>query len=209
MRTSPVFVQLFEDMDPERGLTVQLFQLCQPLHAGLWGFPAVGGHAEQGLNVRRTFQMEEKVHRDNGLIGKALVGRFLFLVGIGGVVEHLLQLPQMPGPRHHIEEGPARFQDPAEFVHGQGGKAVQQYVGGVVREGQVVAGGHREFDVLFPFGGQSQDEFGDVDACHPGRFSGGAQGAVNAGGVVALAAACIQNHRIFAGKGQNSTTKRI
>ena len=132
--------------------------------------------------------MEGEVHRDDIRVSEALIRGFLFLVGIGGVVENLLQLPQVPRPRHHIEEIPAGLQNAAEFVNGQRGEAVQQNVCGPIREGQVIAGGHCKFDVLIPLGSQPQNEFGDVNACHAGRFPGSRQGLVDAGGVISLAA---------------------
>ena len=125
-------------MHPERRLTVQRFQCFQPFHAGLGRFPAVRRHAEEGLDIRLTFQMEREVHRDDIRVSEALIRSFLFLVGIGGVVENLLQLPQVPRPRHHIEEIPAGLQNAAEFVNGQRGEAVQQNVCGPIREGQVI-----------------------------------------------------------------------
>ena len=84
--------------------------------------------------------------------------------------------------------GFAQAEYAAEFVNGQRGEAVQQNVCGPIREGQVIAGGHCKFDVLIPLGSQPQNEFGDVNACHAGRFPGSRQGLVNAGGVISLAA---------------------
>ena len=60
-----------------------------------------------------------------------------------------------------------------------------------------------------PPGGGPEDDLGDVRPRHLGRFAGGGQGPIDAGGVVSLAAARVQNHRGIAGTGQDLTTKRI
>ena len=208
-KTGPYFLQLFEDVDAEGCLTVQIFQRFHPLYARLGGFPAVGRHTEEGLDIRLICQMEGEVHRNDGLIGEALVGSFLFLVGVGSVIENLLQFPQMAGAGYHIEKMASGLQDPAEFVNGQGGEAVQQQVYRFIRKGKMIAGGHCEFHLLFPFGGQPEDRFGDVDTGYSGRFPGGSQGCPDADSVVPLSAAGIQNHRMLAHKRQNPATKCI
>lgn len=190
-------------------LTVQIFQRFHPLYARLGGFPAVGRHTEEGLDIRLICQMEGEIHRNDGLIGEALVGSLFFLVGVGRIVEDPLQLPQMVGAGYHIEKMASGLQDPAEFVNGQGGEAVQQQVCCFIRKGKMIAGGHRELHLLFPFGGQPEDRFGDVDTGYSGRFPGGSQGCPDAGSVVPLSAAGIQNHRMLARKRQNPATKRI
>ena len=115
----------------------------------------------------------------------------------------------MVGAGYHIEKMASGLQDPTEFIDGQGGEAVQQQVCRFIRKGKMIAGGHRELHLLFPFGGQPEDRFGDVDTGYSGRFPGGSQGCPDAGSVVPLSAAGIQNHRMLAHKRQNLATKCI
>lgn len=123
LKTDPYFLQLFEDVDAEGCLTVQIFQRFHPLYARLGGFPAVGRHTEEGLDIRLICQMEGEVHRNDGLIGEALVGSFFFLVGVGRIVEDPLQLPQMVGAGYHIEKMASGLQDPAGIRQWPGGRS--------------------------------------------------------------------------------------
>ena len=78
--------------------------------------------------IRQAGQVDGVLHRHDGLVGKALIGRLLLLVGVGVVVEDLLQLPQVVRRRHHVEKVPAGAQHPPELLQGQGRKAIQQQV---------------------------------------------------------------------------------
>ena len=55
----------------------------------------------------------------------------------------------------------------------------------------------------------NKDRFGDVDTGYSGRFPDGSQGCPDAGSVVPLSAAGIQNYRMLAHKRQNPATKCI
>ena len=150
--------------------------------------------------------MDDILHMADGDVAEALVGRLLHLVGVGVVVEHLLHLPQVHGGGDDIQKVALRPQHPAEFLDGQRGKAVEQQVDALLRHRQVVGGGHGELHTLLPLGGQPQDELGDIRTRHPGRFPGIAQGAVDGGGVVPLAAAAVQHRRRVAGQGDGKLT---
>lgn len=109
-------------MYPEGDAAVQTVQLCQPFRPGLGCFPVVGGHLEQGVDVRLAFQGDALVHGNDGLVGKALIGCLFLLVGVGAVVQDLFQLPQVIRRRNDIEERSAGAQNPPELLQGQGEK---------------------------------------------------------------------------------------
>jgi hypothetical protein len=82
--------------------------------------------------------MDHSIHRNDGLIGKTVVGGLLFLVGIGIVIEDLLHFPQMFRRGNHIQEGAAGFQNPQEFFQCQRGKTVQQDIDAFIGNRQVI-----------------------------------------------------------------------
>ena len=142
----------------------------------------------------------------DGDVTEAFVGRLLHLVGVGVVIEHLLHLPQVHGGGYDIQEVTLRPEHAAEFLDGQRGKAVEQQVDALLRHRQVIGGGHGKLHTFFPLGGQPQDELGDIRTRHPGRFPGIAQGLIDGGGVVSLAAAAVQHRRGGAGQGDRKLT---
>ena len=188
------------------GEGLPLRQAVLPLPGGL---PGVGGHTEEVLDVLPAPEGDGFVHRDDSLVGKALIGGPPLLVGVGAVVEDLLHLPEVLRPRDHVKEVPAGLQDPAVLRQGQGGEAVEESVHRGVRQRQMVGGGHGELNVLLPLGSGAENELGDVDARHPGLLPRRPEGLIDSGGVVALPAAGVQQGRKFPAAGDNLTTKGI
>ena len=172
-------------------------------------FPVVRRHLEQGVDIRLIFEGDRAVHRDDRFIGEALIGRLLFLVAVGTVIEHLLHLPQVVRCRDHVEEEAAGAQHPSELLQGQGGKAVEQHVHRLVCQRQMIGGRHGELHRLLPLCRIAQDRFGNVDACHFWRFSGIAEGAIQPGGIVALTASGVQDHRRIPTTGEDLKTDSI
>ena len=111
-------------MDAEGDAGGQRVQGGQALRSLLGGLPVVRGHLEQGMDIRLAGEGDDGIHGDDGLIGKALVGSLLLLVGVRMLVEDLLQLPKMLRRRDNIEERAAGLQYPPEFLQRQGGEAV-------------------------------------------------------------------------------------
>ena len=93
-------------------------------------------------------------------IGKPRIGGQLFLVGIGLVIQHLLELPKMLGSRHHIEVEAAGLEHPQKFLQGQGRKTVHQQVYRCVCHRQIIDRRHSKLYVLFPLGRPPQGVLG-------------------------------------------------
>ena len=74
-----------EDMDAEIDPAVQSRQFFQPLRAFPACFPVIGRHLKQGVDVLLTGEVNGVGHGNDLLIGKALIGGFLLLIGIGSV----------------------------------------------------------------------------------------------------------------------------
>jgi hypothetical protein len=104
---------------------------------------------------------------------------------------------------NHIQEGSARFQDPQKFFQCQRGEAVEQNIYAFVGDRQMIGGGNSEFNFFFPLCCVTENELRDVCTGHPGGFSGGQQGMVNAGSIVSISAAGIQQDGGVIGAGQN------
>ena len=103
-------------VDSEGGRHVQGLQLLQPLHAGPGRFPAVRGHLEEVQQGLPAADGEGLLHRQDLQIVKALIGDVLLRVGVGPLIEDLLELPEVPGRRDHIEEHPAGPQHPPDTI---------------------------------------------------------------------------------------------
>ena len=142
-------------------------------------------------------------------VGEAFVGSLLHLVGIGVVIEHLLQLPQVLFRRHHIEKRAAGPERPLEFLQRQRGEAVEQQIDRPVCHRQVIGGGYGELHILFPLGGPAEDGLGDVRPRHAGGLPGVPQRPVDGAGVVSLAAAGVQHRRMLRGIVQCQTAQGI
>ena len=148
------------------------------------------------------------LHRHDGLIGEPLIGGPLFLIGIGTVVEDLLQLPEVVRSGHHVEEVPARPQHSPEFLQRQGRSSPAECP---PRRPPPAGGRRRPQPTQCP--SPAWRRIGEwAWKCRfppSGGFSRGGQGPEDAGGVESLAAAHVPDHRRFAGKRQNLTTERI
>ena len=125
-------------MDVKADAAVQLLQRRQPLHPRLGGLPAVGRHLKQSVNVLLTGQVDHPLHVAYLRIGKALVGGLLHLVGVRLVVEHLLQLPQVPFRRNDIQHHALRPQHTAKLLQRQRRKAVEEQLHAPVRHRQMI-----------------------------------------------------------------------
>ena len=142
-------------------------------------------------------------------VRKPGIGGLLHLVGVGPVIQHLLQLPQVLFRRHHIHESAPRRQHPAELLDGQGGKAVHQQVHRPVRHRQMIRRRHGELHVLLPLAGPAEDGLGDVRSRHGHGPPRPDQGPVHPAGVVPLAAAGVQHRRRGPGIGQGDAAQGV
>ena len=68
----------------------QRLQLGKPLTSGLGRFPIVRRHLKQGMDVLLTLQCDDILHMANFDLAEAVIGRFLYLVGVGTVIQHFL-----------------------------------------------------------------------------------------------------------------------
>ena len=161
------------------------------------------------MDVLLTGQMDHGLHMADILIRKAGVGGLLHLVGIGAVIQHLLQLPQVLFRRHHINEYAPRRQHPAELLDGQGGKAVHQQVHRPVRHRQMIRRRHGELHVLLPLGGPAKDGLGDVRSRQGDAAPRPAQDLIDPAGVVPLAAAGVQHPGSRAGALQGDPAQGV